>query len=286
MGERFLKLRLSRPPREASRKRAARSLENLGLKKSRSEGLQRVVAGYLKKKLPKSLPRFTRESTSRIIDAAELVASVRAQVERDMRRDDPLYKPEPEGLDRVTKQLGAVAAVLSWMLGLPEVGGQAMRIAEKVAVDTICGFDSDIVDAVMQAGGSATRKDIAITCSMPSSTVARRIEDMLLTGVLILEESADSGTGGRPPNVYSVRGDVAALWNRVRESIEESKKGESPWQKYRQRSRTGRSGSARSLSSSGGSNAMSPVGSAKSVRRSVMRSAGAQMRRSPELFTA
>ena len=269
MGERFLKYRLTRLSAENARARARKSLENLGRKRRRGEELQRVVAGYLKQKLPDELPGFSDDAADAIIDMAEIVSRMRVQVERDQRHDTPQYKPEQEGLDRVTKQLGTLARILAWMHGEDEVGETELAVVRKVAFDTVCGFDSDIVDAMMRMGGRADKKDIAEACGLSRSTAERRIDDLLMVGVL--ERSGDTGTskaGGRPATVYAVRDELASLWSKT-------KNGDQEWTGSKNKSRqVKRSGTRRLVAASSRSSASTSGTAARSRPRLVRASSG------------
>lgn len=232
MGERFLKYRLSAQTDDALDAQLDSALGSIGAKRDRDDRLQNVVTGFLKKKLPKreELPAIGERARARLKDAARLVAAMRTQVERDQRHDQPTYMPERESPIRVAKQLALLAVVLAWIDGEREVGEAAIRIVEKVALDTVCGFDLDIVSSIMGAGGSASRRDVADLCSIPTSTVSRRMEDLVMTGIVDLSEDrgAPGKGGGRPPALYVVRPEIAALWRRVKkESNQWQSKGQS-----------------------------------------------------------
>ena len=247
MGERFLKYRMSRLSDESARTRASRSLQNLGKKRQRGEELQKIVAAFLKRKLPDDgLPDFDERQSDALIDLAEFVSKMRVQVERDVRTDAVQYKPEQEGLDRVAKQLGTIAKVLAWMHDADGVTEREMRVVRKIAFDTVCGFDSDIVETIMAMGGAATRKDIAESCGIPLTTIVRRMDDLVMVGIVTTTQSSGKASGGRPAVTYVVGEAVSSLWRKM-------KKGSDQWNEETEPSRDGRSGSTqRSMPRSGG----------------------------------
>lgn len=270
MGERFLKFRLSNPTPKMVDDQMDAALDSIGKEAESGKNLQKVVAAFLKVKLPSIdlLPTIPLQGKARdhLKAAAKMIASMRTQVERDQRLNDPQYKPTPESPNRVIKQLGTIARILAWINGSDEVGeGDELEVISKIAFDTVCGFDSDIVDAIMSMGARATRKDISSVCGIPSTTVSRRLEDMLMVGVVRMSGQSEPGqAGGRPSAVYEVREDLAALWRQM--------KGGKQWQEgtSTSRSQSAEAGeSSKSRSSSGSSARPNPSGSPK--RRLVRR---------------
>jgi len=229
MGERFLKFRLSSPTERMIDDQMDSALDSIGREAESSKELQKTVAAYLKNKLPPidELPSIPAggDVRERLKSCAKLVAAMRTQVERDQRLNDPQYKPTPESPNRVIKQLGTIVRIVAWINGSSEVGrGDEMELVSKVAFDTVCGFDSDIVGAMMSMGGRATRKDISEACGVPSTTVSRRIEDMLIVGIVSASgQTEPNRAGGRPSAVYEVRSDVAAIWKQMVGGSKESK---------------------------------------------------------------
>ncbi len=239
------------------------ALDSIGKEAESGKNLQKTVAAFLKVKLPSIdlLPAIPLQGKARdhIKAAAKMIASMRTQVERDQRLNDPQYKPTPESPNRVVKQLGTIARILAWINESDEVGeGDELEVISKIAFDTVCGFDSDIVDAIMSMGARATRKDISSVCGIPSTTVSRRLEDMLMVGVVRASGQSEPGqAGGRPSAVYEVREDLAALWRQM--------KGSKQWHQERQSpSQSAAAGErSKSPSSSASSGRPSPSGSRK-----------------------
>lgn len=250
LGERFLKYRIEVPEGESRTRVEDRAFDEAiqGKKGDDARGkLKKLVAGYLKKRVDadhlRDKIKVPTAAKERIKSLARIVARLRTQIERDFRGEEMQYRPQAEFSPRLIQQLRRLATMLAHVEGKTVVDDDVIRIVERVAFDTAYGFHLDVVEAIMKCGGAATKKDVASVANLPASTAARRVDDLIILGVLEHSGKSTMGNaGGRPSTTYSVREEVALLWRRA--------KGEPEWEPKKQSDQQDRKGSEPSRSSS------------------------------------
>jgi hypothetical protein len=216
LGERFLKLQLSKIEGDAADAIVRAAMASVGKERETEEGLRVAVARFLSKRIdPSQLAAFPDALGSRLMALVQLVAFLRAQVERDRWSQDILYRPSPEAGTRLVKQLTKLGMGVAFVLSKPTVDAEVYEIVERVAFDTAYGFNLDIVDAMMKAGGSATRADVADRIGVGSSSLSRRFDDLLALGILVPGKKI-IGPMGRPAVIYEVAEAVQRLWMRAK----------------------------------------------------------------------
>lgn len=229
LGERFLKFQLN-VKKENKNEIVQAALLNIGREKTIEKELQYVVKRFLKKKVGEDVPLIPVMQRDRIVALVELVALLRSQVERDWRGDRLLYRPVPEAGTRLAKQLGKLAVLLAVVDGDNKVTDKQMEVVEKVAYDTAYGFHLDIISTMMEMGGEGTKSEISEAADLPHSTLALKIDDLLLLKAIHkLESKKSTAGGGRPATVFKVSDEVATMWLEAR--------GHKPWQPKKKRSR-------------------------------------------------
>ena len=214
LGERFLKFQFRKFTRSHAEAAVQLAIASVGAEAEIESALCRATSAYLQKKISSAtLPKLPDVYIRRLTALVQLIALLRAQVERDPRTDQIKYRPEPEAGTRLAKQLSKLSRILAAVWELPEVDERCYSLVERVAFDTAYGFHADIVDAMMQAGGSCTRKDIAQKAHVSSSSVYRYVEDLILLKV-IAKSGETQQEAGRPADLYQVTDKVAELWAR------------------------------------------------------------------------
>lgn len=212
LGERFMKLQLRTPQGKHANAIQRAALLSIGKEREIEESLQKVVAGYLKNEALE-MPEFDEVSISKLNAMVNMIAVIRAQVERDWREVELAYRPVPEMGTRLIKQLGKLGRALAFMFGEKTVGKRSMDIVRRVAFDTAYGFHLDIVEAMMKLSGRATKGEVCEKTGVPMMTLSRRFEDLQLLRVVERDgEQAPGSQGGRASIVYKVCDEIAELW--------------------------------------------------------------------------
>jgi len=214
LGERFLKYQLVVKP-ETTNSVVMSAISNVGRERKIEEELKDVVSKFLRRKLRK-LPKLPERMAERIIALVRIIAILRAQVERDFRGDKLQYRPVPEAGTRLAKQLAKLASLIAFVDGKHEVGEAQWPIIEKVAYSTAYGFHLDIISAIMEMGGSATRKQLSEETGIPISTMLMKIEDLMLLKAVVKMDGTSGPKGGRRSTEFAVTKQVADLWKKAR----------------------------------------------------------------------
>lgn len=218
LGERFLKFQLTKLIGDDADSVIASAIKSVGIEKQREEALQLVVNRFLARRMDMAtIPEMGDKYATRLTALVQLVAILRAQVDRDRYRDDVLYRPMPESGTRLAKQLAKMAICVAFVLGKSEVDDMTYAIIEKIAYDTAYGFSLDIVDAMMSMGGEGTRQEIADKADLNMSTACRKIEDLCTLKAIKAWGKKITDVGGRSSMVYVVAEDVKQLWLRAKD---------------------------------------------------------------------
>lgn len=216
LGERFLKFQISKLEGENADSVIMSAIASVGEEKKRELALQSVVNRFLSQRMEGKVPSLENSYAVRLTALVQLVAVLRAQVDRDKYKDDVLYRPIPESGTRLAKQLAKLAVCVAFVLGKSEVDEESYSIVEKVAYDTAYGFNLDILDAMMSLSGEGTRQEICAKSDLPASSVVRRLEDLIALKAIRLEGKKVSDTG-RPSSFYVVESTIKSLWHRAKE---------------------------------------------------------------------
>jgi hypothetical protein len=215
LGERFLKFQMNAKVKGAN-DIVMSAIANVGKERQIEEDMQEVTKRFLKRRMVDP-PNMPEHFIDRLVALVQLIAILRAQVERDWRGDKLAYRPVPEAGTRLAKQLTKLAIMLAFIEGNDEVKEAQYRIVEKMAFDTAYGFHFDIISTMMEMGGQATRKDLVEVAEVPHSTLALKLEDLLiLKAVIKMDAEKKPRGGGRPAVLYKVADRVADLWLEAR----------------------------------------------------------------------
>jgi predicted ArsR family transcriptional regulator len=79
----------------------------------------------------------------------------------------------------------------------------------------------------MELGNNTTKKEISLKLGIPSTTLDRRFDNLILLGVLEktkAEEGAVQGEYGRTPYTYLITPKVATLWRQSKGKLNKRRK--------------------------------------------------------------
>jgi hypothetical protein len=216
LGERFLKVQIKQIDGAEATELIEVAMASIGQERETENTLQEICTKFLAMTIdPKQMPRLTKAQGRRLTALVQLIAVMRAVVERDARTQDILYRPVPETGTRLAKQLARLAICLTALTpGREEVDAESFRIVERVAKDTAHGFYFDVIEAAMKLGGKFTKGEIAKASALPVSTAWRQMDDLCLLNVITstTEMKEPSVRGGAPAVIYSIHPKIAELW--------------------------------------------------------------------------
>ena len=147
-------------------------------------------------------PNFATELVREVKGLAREVALLRTHVHRDGYSHEITSLPEPEASARITNQLLKLAQGLAIVRRKSEVTDEEIAVVRRVARDTVPGIRIRLLEAV--SGGATTIDLIAMTTGLPRRTVERKVEDLVILGILLEDASSK-------PYVYTPAKDFVLL---------------------------------------------------------------------------
>jgi hypothetical protein len=212
LGERFLIYHMNQGVGEDWSEMVWSAFLAVGTETGFREELAATMKRFLEFRItPADVPKVTREQASRLVNLAQLVAMLRANVEKDFTRERLLYKPQHEVGTRLAKQLHKLVLALG-MLNYPaEIGERELQIASRVALNSCMGWNLDALKALVSLEGR-TVGEVAASSGIPVSTLRERLEDLFMLGVLRKETNKHGEGVGRGAARYFVTDIVKQFW--------------------------------------------------------------------------
>ncbi len=150
------------------------------------------------------------EYTQQIIDIAQLVAILRAQVDYD--GADIAYTPHPEVGTRVAKQLTKALTSLTIILGKDRPDDQCFELIHKLAMNSTNEWNRRIVSLLYERPGQICI-DLSKQLSVSKATIQKRLNDMLALKIITFRKAGnESGQRGRDVFRWYLRNNTARLW--------------------------------------------------------------------------
>jgi len=128
------------------------------------------------------LPTVTDAHIAFVKDLAKEVATLRTHVDRESGTHDVLTFPEPEGPPRLTNQFLKLLQGIAYVRGKDVTEDTDLDVVRRVAVDTIPSMRARVVAAL--EGGAHTIDEVAIAVRVNRRTVERKLEDLVMLGVV------------------------------------------------------------------------------------------------------
>jgi hypothetical protein len=179
MGERFVLYRLPEVPR---REIAVRSLQRRGHELELRDRIRTTVAEFLAGFRSVDRLELPERFTEPLVRLADIVTRARSGVARDYQTRDILYLPEPEAPTRLAKQIAQLMAA-ALTIGVDET--EAWRLARKVGWDPVPAVRVAVIRLLSrQDGNELTFADLEEKTGLPSTTVRRVVEDLVVLGLV------------------------------------------------------------------------------------------------------
>lgn len=225
LGERFLKYELFRGSDWTADSEIRAAIGSIGRETNIELELMELAGKFLARPLtPEDLPRVPNWVVERMVGLCQLIAALRANVEREPGADARLkYRPQREVGTRLAKQLVKLGQALAFVSGKNAIDGEEYSIMERVARDTATGFHLEIIEALIDSDGEAVRKEIADITGLPDTTLGRALDDLAALSVIhkikpdagqTRDAQRRTGMVGRPAILWRVSGWVQRLWER------------------------------------------------------------------------
>lgn len=218
LGERFLKYQLYKKGGNSD-DHVMSAIRSIGKEKKRNEEVQSAVERFLEQDFSsqKYAVELSDRQAKRLMSLSQIIAILRAEVDRDWKTNDILYRPYAEVATRLGKQLAKLAMGVAMIRGKRTVDDDVYNLIEEVAFDTAIGFHLDTVHSIMKAGGSASRDQLSEIARIPRATLQRNLDDLTLLGAVKkkpVNEKVFTGRGNK--FLYVVSDKLVRLWKKAR----------------------------------------------------------------------
>jgi len=199
LGERFLKFQMIRPGYDQE-KHVRHSL-NAHMTPEKEKLLQDTISNFLDRNIDQdNLPQVTEEQQEKLTALSQVIAHLRAVVER--RRDEILYRPCPEIGTRLAKQFIKLASFLAIVLDLEEPDAVCYNLVEKVALDTATGWHQDVCVEIARHPKGIRKTDLCDQLQISPSSVERSLNDLLDLSAICYRKV--KGSRGRPVHIWKL----------------------------------------------------------------------------------
>lgn len=214
MGERFL---IYRPELGDLDKAGDKAMDSFGLEIQMRAELKAVVNEFIEGSPRRNLHEIVvpDEMRKRFKNLARLAGTLRCGVARDGYSRDIQFRPQPEGLGRMIKQLMIAAKALCEVRGSPSVGLYEMAAMERLALSNVPGFRMDIIKTLVARGGEMNTRDLAGKITLSTNALMEHLDNMAILGLLNKKLGSgmgqvdggigDFGGDGRKPYVWSIK---------------------------------------------------------------------------------
>lgn len=228
LGERFLKFHIFKGVDLDVDDQIRSAVSSINKEARIEQAIKPIVSAFLdlrdyKRLSTKVEGMMTPWAVERIVALAQIIAMLRAEVERNKWSDEIMYRPQYEVGTRLAKQLVKLALGLAIVDGKKKIDEDVYRLVERVAFDTAIGFHLDIIQALMSKGGSGDRESVAEVSGVPMSTLSRIMDDLCMLRVL-RKEVVKTRTLRGNKNVYHVSKKIRQLWQRAKVSVAPKKR--------------------------------------------------------------
>lgn len=220
VGERFLAIEL-RENLASLNDKLYQCVANTSKEKQMNDELSNICARFLNREIDlDNLPKIPEPHVHRLVAMAQLIAVLRATVERDPRDKDLKYRAVSETGTRVVKQLAKTAIVLAIQAGKAEVDNDVCRLLRKVMVDTCIGFHIDVVKTfVRNQNRPMSASELATLSQIDYVTLNKRLGDMTVLRILDQQTTQPEGRFGVPTQSYRVSERVWNLWHQALDGV-------------------------------------------------------------------
>lgn len=184
LGERFLKFRIENGSKgETEGEKILQALTNTNDNKELQMREELAEAGNRTLARSPSVPTTSQEYLRKIVALARFVAQLRGIVERDRYTQYVIYKPSSEVGTRLGKQFLKFGMGVAMYLEHTTLGTDEYRLIKRVAKDT-CPDIVQEISKVLWKNGPSYVEEIMRLSNLPSGTINRTLQDMLLLGTV------------------------------------------------------------------------------------------------------
>lgn len=178
LGERFLKIRLSKVEAEEDKKVTMRALRNVTELTLMREELSKITTDFLSQPFNPSVVEIGPEIQNKLADLALLIGKCRTSVSREpFERSIIQYPPDPESGARIVIQFAKLVKSLAVIRGKSEVTEAEFKIIKRVARDTLPTKRMLMLKILYEAGATLPTPDIGKLSRLGNTTALRTMHN-------------------------------------------------------------------------------------------------------------
>jgi hypothetical protein len=214
LGERFLMMHIVKGVAARHKDQIRASIRNVGKEVEIAAELTEAAKSFLDVAVNEdAIPQLDEWTVERVIALAELVAMLRASVERDPRGERKLlYRPQHEVATRLAAQFTKLLMGLGLVNTPASIGDDEYRILARIAIDTCVGFNLEAIASLSDNPGQ-TMDELSADCNLAKNTLRDQVDDLRELGAIRVEVDKGVVTGpGRPVNRYYISNHLRELW--------------------------------------------------------------------------
>lgn len=212
LGERFLLFHMKHIPGADNSDVVMQAMDNSGGELALKGALNAAAKSFLEWGITEAdLPQVSQDIKRRIANLAQLVAMLRATVEKEGQSDRIVYRAEYEVGTRLAKQLYKLIVSLGLLNYPAKVGEAEYQLVQRVAMDSCVGWNRDALIMLARANGK-TAQEIADMAHVPLSTMRSHLENLTHLSVLHKEREKNPAGRGAPIVRYIMSDGVMRFW--------------------------------------------------------------------------
>lgn len=210
LGERFLKFELVQKHYDPTEQIRA-AMSKVGRTGEAKKDLTKAVSEYSEWEVDTdNLPKVPKWVMERVLHLAQVIAILRASVDRTF-KGDLAYRPQVEIGTRLAAQLIKLAICISIVQEKP-ISKETYRLVKKVAMDTAIGWGLEIMLLLVKSPKQPrSRRELEEAARIPSNTLIRKLEDLVQIGAIDRISEVTEGRG-RPSFSYLPSKQLIRLW--------------------------------------------------------------------------
>lgn len=160
------------------------ALENVGDEIQMRKELIEAAKGFLEWKIEREdIPEVSREYLRKVVGICQIVAMLRASIDKNKYSGVISYRPQEEMGNRIAKQLKKLMQATGMLNFPPEVGQAEYELAVRVAMDSCIGFNLEIMFQLIHKPGM-TIDELVEQIGIPQTTLQDHLLDLHTLGCI------------------------------------------------------------------------------------------------------
>ena len=203
LGERFLKVRLSKASEKDDKEMTMRALKNVTKLAPMRKELSEITTDFLSQPFKPSEVEIASEIENKLADLALLIGKCRTSVSREpYERNIIQYPPDTESGARIVLQFAKLAKSIAAIRGKKEVGKVEFKIIKRVARDTLPMKRMLMLKILYEADTAISTSDIGKLSKLGNHTTLRTMHNF--EALEIVESELKSETSETSGKVFRV----------------------------------------------------------------------------------